>query len=77
MYWNALYCYLDFQDSVAEVQLDALDVLQEMLRKFGQHMVADHPKVLQTLLAQLKSTRSIVRKRAVVSLGCKMLDDSP
>jgi len=57
------------QDSAPEVQLDALDVLQEMLKKFGMHMTQDHEKIQKLLLTLLGSNRNIVRKRSITSIG--------
>ena len=57
------------QDSVPEVQLDALDIMQEMLKKFGTHMIADHAQIQKVLLTLLGSNRSIVRKRAIACIG--------
>lgn len=62
-----------YQDSVPEVQLDALDILQEMLKKFGQHMVADHGQIQKVLLSLLASPRSIVRKRSIICIGMAYL----
>ena len=49
--------------------MDALDVLTEMLKKFGAHMTGDQDKVLKVLLDLLKSTRSIVRRRSIACIG--------
>ncbi|XP_036037968.1 cullin-associated NEDD8-dissociated protein 2 isoform X2 [Onychomys torridus] len=56
------------QEDVA-VQLEALDILSDMLSRLGAPLGAFHASLLQCLLPQLSSPRLAVRKRAVVALG--------
>ncbi|KAM9326759.1 cullin-associated NEDD8-dissociated protein 1-like [Gastrophryne carolinensis] len=53
----------------AAVQLEALDILSDMLGRFGNALFSFHPSILTCLLSQLTSPRLAVRKRAVVALG--------
>ncbi|TKC41478.1 hypothetical protein EI555_001579, partial [Monodon monoceros] len=56
------------QEDVA-VQLEALDILSDMLSRLGAPLGAFHASLLQCLLPQLSSPRLAVRKRAVGALG--------
>ncbi|CAK6435576.1 unnamed protein product [Pipistrellus nathusii] len=56
------------QEDVA-VQLEALDILSDMLSRLGPPLGAFHASLLHCLLPQLSSPRLAVRKRAVGALG--------
>ncbi|XP_066101626.1 cullin-associated NEDD8-dissociated protein 2 isoform X1 [Saccopteryx bilineata] len=56
------------QEDVA-VQLEALDILSDMLSRLGAPLGAFHASLLHCLLPQLSSPRLAVRKRAIVALG--------
>ncbi|KAM6216148.1 cullin-associated NEDD8-dissociated protein 2 [Rhynchocyon petersi] len=56
------------QEDVA-VQLEALDILSDMLSRLGAPLGAFHSSLLHCLLPQLNSPRLAVRKRAVGALG--------
>nr|XP_040147369.1 cullin-associated NEDD8-dissociated protein 2 [Ictidomys tridecemlineatus] len=56
------------QEDVA-VQLEALDILSDMLSRLGAPLGTFHASLLHCLLPQLSSPRLAVRKRAVVALG--------
>lgn len=45
------------------VQLEALDILGDLLSRFGGLMVQYHPTLVEALQPQLKSPRLAVRKR--------------
>ncbi|CAB4034538.1 cullin-associated NEDD8-dissociated 1-like, partial [Paramuricea clavata] len=51
------------------VQLEALDILGDLLSKYGGLLVSYHQSIEQSLFAQLKSPRLAVRKRAIIALG--------
>ncbi|KAM5147887.1 cullin-associated NEDD8-dissociated protein 1-like [Mantella aurantiaca] len=53
----------------AAVQLEALDILSDMLGRLGGALYSFHPSILSCLLSQLTSPRLAVRKRAVLALG--------
>ncbi|XP_069592324.1 cullin-associated NEDD8-dissociated protein 1-like isoform X2 [Ranitomeya imitator] len=53
----------------AAVQLEALDILSDMLGRLGGALYSFHPSILSCLLPQLTSPRLAVRKRAVLALG--------
>ncbi|XP_075039823.1 cullin-associated NEDD8-dissociated protein 1-like isoform X1 [Mixophyes fleayi] len=56
------------QDDAA-VQLEALDILSDMLGRLGGALFSFHPSIFSCLLPQLTSPRLAVRKRAVLALG--------
>ncbi|XP_021104475.1 cullin-associated NEDD8-dissociated protein 2 isoform X2 [Heterocephalus glaber] len=56
------------QEDVA-VQLEALDILSDMLSRLGAPLGSFHASLLHCLLPQLSSPRLAVRKRVVVALG--------
>ncbi|GAB1606379.1 cullin-associated NEDD8-dissociated protein 1 [Argonauta hians] len=51
------------------VQLEALDILGDLLSRFGGLLINFHSTILQSLLPQLSSSRLAVRKRAIVAIG--------
>ncbi|KAK3087101.1 hypothetical protein FSP39_001721 [Pinctada imbricata] len=51
------------------VQLEALDILGDLLSRFGGLLISFHPSIMQTLLPQLSSPRLAVRKRAILAIG--------
>ncbi|XP_071111936.1 cullin-associated NEDD8-dissociated protein 1-like [Haliotis cracherodii] len=51
------------------VQLEALDILGDLLSRFGGLLVTFHSSILQALLPQLSSPRLAVRKRAIIAIG--------
>ncbi|KAM4722005.1 cullin-associated NEDD8-dissociated protein 1-like [Rhinophrynus dorsalis] len=53
----------------AAVQLEALDILCDMLSRLGGTLYTFHPSILSCLLPQLTSPRLAVRKRAILALG--------
>lgn len=51
------------------MQLEALDILSDLLSRFGTILHPYHAMLLDALLPQLNSGRQAVRKRTVVALG--------
>ncbi|KAK7091549.1 cullin-associated NEDD8-dissociated protein 1-like isoform X2 [Littorina saxatilis] len=51
------------------VQLEALDILGDLLSRFGGLLVSFHGSIRQALLPQLASPRLAVRKRAILAIG--------
>ncbi|NWY72366.1 CAND1 protein, partial [Erithacus rubecula] len=51
------------------VQLEALDILSDMLSRLGGTLYSFHSSILSCLLPQLTSPRLAVRKRAIIALG--------
>ena len=51
------------QQKDVSVQLEALDILGDLLSRFGGLLIQFHPNLLDALLPQLKSPRLAVRKR--------------
>lgn len=56
------------KDNVS-VQLEALDILSDLLSRFSDYMVQYHDKILTALVPQLESQRQAVRKRTIVALS--------
>ena len=60
------------QQKDVSVQLEALDILGDLLSRFGGLLIQFHPNLLDALLPQLKSPRLAVRKRYVCAPGIVM-----
>ncbi|KAG2704353.1 hypothetical protein I3843_05G001300 [Carya illinoinensis] len=61
-----------------EIKCECLDILCDILHKFGNIMVADHELLLGALLSQLNSNQASVRKKTVsciASLASSLSDD--
>lgn len=59
------------------VQLEALDILADLLSRFGDILNSFDEQILNAILPQLKSQRQAVRKRTIVAFGCLVLTCSP
>lgn len=59
---------IEKQEDVS-VQLEALDILADLLSRFGSLMISFHQVLLSALLPQLASPRQAVRKRTIVALS--------
>ena len=57
------------QQEDVSVQLEALDILGDLLSRFGGLLIQFHPSLLEALSPQLKSPRLAVRKRSIIALG--------
>lgn len=51
------------------VQLEALDILSDLLSRFGDLLIPFHDTIIKALLPQLSSARPAVRKRTIVALA--------
>ena len=51
------------------VQLEALDILGDLLSRFGGLLLPFHNNLLDALIPNLKSPRMAVRKRAIIALS--------
>ena len=60
---------IHFQQEDVSVQLEALDIVADLLSRFGALLVSFHPTILAALLPQLSSPRQAVRKRTIVALS--------
>ncbi|KAJ6937881.1 cullin-associated NEDD8-dissociated protein 1-like [Populus alba x Populus x berolinensis] len=61
-----------------EIKCECLDILCDVLHKFGNLMANDHELLLNALLSQLNSNQATVRKRTVsciASLASSLSDD--
>ncbi|CAM6099751.1 unnamed protein product [Calypogeia fissa] len=66
------------QDTSTEVKSECLDILCDVLHRFGGLMVDDHERLLNALLMQLNLQRAGLRKRAIqclATLASSMSDD--
>ena len=61
--------YLVLMQDDVSVQLEALDILGDLLSRFGGLLVQFHPNLVEALSPQLRSPRLAVRKRAIICLG--------
>lgn len=51
------------------VQLEALDIMSDLLSRFGEFLIPYHEACLKALVPQLESSRQAVRKRTIVALS--------
>lgn len=51
------------------VQLESLDILADLLLRFGGMLVGFHTSIQEALLPQLSSSRLAVRKRTIIAIG--------
>lgn len=51
------------------MQLEALDILSDLLSRFGEPLIPFHETILEALMPQLDSQRQAVRKRTIVALS--------
>ncbi|KAM7353038.1 cullin-associated and neddylation-dissociated 1 isoform 1-T1 [Cochliomyia hominivorax] len=51
------------------VKLESLDILSDLLSRFGEFLVPFHNTILKALVPQLSSSRQAVRKRTIVALS--------
>ncbi|ELU01651.1 hypothetical protein CAPTEDRAFT_19001 [Capitella teleta] len=58
------------------VQLEALDILGDLLSRFGGLLVTFHSSIQQALLPQLSSPRLAVRKRSIIATGHLVLSSN-
>ena len=58
-----------FQSTDVSVQLEALDILGDLLSRFGGLLLSYHQSIQAALLPQLTSARLAVRKRTIIALG--------
>ncbi|PNX99127.1 cullin-associated NEDD8-dissociated protein 1-like, partial [Trifolium pratense] len=66
------------KDMSTEIKCECLDILCDVLHKFGNLMAADHELLLSSLLSQLNSNQATVRKKTVAclaSLSSSLSDD--
>ena len=52
-----------------EIKCECLDILCDVLHKFGSLMANDHALLLGALLSQLSSSQASVRKKTVSCIG--------
>ncbi|KAH8397595.1 hypothetical protein KR215_000143 [Drosophila sulfurigaster] len=55
------------------VKLESLDILSDLLSRFGEFLVPFHNTILKALMPQLASPRQAVRKRTIVALSVLLI----
>jgi len=60
------------QENVQDIQLASLDILTDLLSRFGAYKVVamEQERILNVILKQLNSLSAMVKKRAGVAIGC-------
>lgn len=58
---------LSFQQEDVSVQLEALDILADLLSRFGGLLISFHPLLLNSLLPQLASPRQVCYKQTTLT----------
>ncbi|KAM7478698.1 hypothetical protein LguiA_026911 [Lonicera macranthoides] len=69
---------LEYVEKTAEIKCESLDILCDVLHKFGNLMTSDHELLLGALLPQLSSNQASVRKKTVsciAALASSLSDD--
>ena len=57
------------QDKNTDVKLECLDILSDLLKRFGKTVDNSHEAIMRTVQRQLLQARSMVTKRATACLG--------
>lgn len=57
------------QVTSTEIKCECLDILCDILHKFGSLMASEHEQLLGALLSQLSSNQASVRKKTVSCIG--------
>ena len=52
-----------------QMNLEIIDILSELLGRYGDVLVPEHPHIVVALMPHLRSSRSAVRKRTIQALG--------
>lgn len=53
-----------------DIKCECLDILSDVLQKYGNLIAANHKELLSALLAQLNSSQAGVRKKTILCLAC-------
>lgn len=59
-----------------EIKCECLDILCDVLHKYGNLMASDHEALLTSLLPQLSSNQASVRKKTVSCIGNFVINSS-
>ncbi|XP_073147010.1 cullin-associated NEDD8-dissociated protein 1-like isoform X1 [Henckelia pumila] len=61
------------QGMSTEIKCECLDIMCDVLQKYGNVMASDHEVLLGALLSQLSLNQASVRKKAVSTIACLMI----
>ena len=64
-----MHFFFCWQGKTAEIKCECLDILSDVLHRFGNLITKDHVHMLAALLSQLSSTQASVRKKSVSCIG--------
>jgi hypothetical protein len=64
-----IHFFFSWQGKSAEIKCECLDILSDVLNRFGNVIAKDHAYMLTALLSQLSSTQASVRKKSVSCIG--------
>lgn len=64
-----LFVFVSIQAMKTDIKCECLDILCDILHKFGNLMTSDHEMLLAALLPQLSSNQASVRKKTVSCIG--------
>ena len=62
---------------IPEVKMESMDILNDLLNRFGEQMQSEHEKIMTVCLAHLTHNQPTLRKRAsscIASLACTLSD---
>lgn len=57
------------QDEVVEVKLECIDILSDVLKRFGRQVEPEHERLMSDIITQLSHSQAVVRKRATACVG--------
>lgn len=63
------FSYEYLQGMSTEIKCECLDILCDVLHRFGNLMTSDHHTLLASLLSQLGASQASVRKKSISCLG--------
>ena len=66
---NRLLQGISRDSSTEDVNRECLDIMSDLLRRFGHFCTRDHDDIMTVVVRQLENERTVIRKRAAVCLG--------
>lgn len=68
MFWRHSVPF-HLQGRSTEIKCECLDILCDVLNRFGNLVTKDHEEMLSALLSQLSSNQASVRKKSISCIG--------